>query len=154
MQQEKTMLKSTKIAIAFLAFAGTAGSLAIAADRTGGPGKWRHGMMRFDRMDKDSNGDITLDEFSAAMANRMTEADTDHDGKVTVAELAAEIEKMRAERMAKRIIDRFDTNGDGVLTKAEVESRQKKMFALLDRNDDGKIEKSEQPHHRPMQRKD
>ena len=75
-------------------------------------------------------------------------------GKVTVAELAAEIEKMRAERMAKRIIDRFDTNGDGVLTKAEVESRQKKMFALLDRNDDGKIEKSEQPHHRPMQRKD
>jgi Ca2+-binding EF-hand superfamily protein len=111
-------------------------------------------MMRFDRMDKDSNGDITLDEFGAAMANRMTEADADHDGKVTVAELAAEIEKMRTERMARRIIDRFDTDGDGVLTKAEVESRQKKMFALLDRNDDGKIEKSERPHHRPMQRKD
>ena len=29
-----------------------------------------------------------------------------------------------------------------------------KMFALLDRNDDGKIEMSERPHHRPMQRKD
>jgi hypothetical protein len=154
MQQEKTMLKSTKIAIAFLAFAGTAGSLAIAADRADGHGKWRQGAMRFDRLDKDSNGDVTFDEFSAAMANRITEADADHDGKLTVAELAAEIEKMRAQRMARRMIARFDTDGDGVLTKAEVESRQKKMFALLDRNDDGKIEKSEQPRRRQLQRKD
>jgi Ca2+-binding EF-hand superfamily protein len=154
MQQEKIMLKSTRIAIAFLAFAGTAGSLAIAADRADGPRKWRDGAMRFDRLDRDSNGDVTFDEFSAAMANRMTGADADHDGKLTVAELAAEIEKMRAERMARRMIARFDTDNDGVLTKAEVESRQKKMFALLDRNDDGKIEKIEQPHRRLLRPKD
>jgi len=55
---------------------------------------------------------------------------------------------MRAERMARRLIERFDTNGDGVLTAAEVESRQKKMFALLDRNDDGKIEKDEMPRRK------
>ena len=52
---------------------------------------------------------------------------------------------MRAERMAQRIVERFDTDGDGMLTAAEIESRQKKMFALLDRNDDGKVEKDEMP---------
>ena len=144
------MKKSTKIAIAFLALAGTAGSVAVAADRGGDMrGKWpRWGMMSLDRLDKDANGDVTFDEFSAAMDKRMSEADTNGDGKLTVAEIAAEIEKMRTERMAQRLVDRFDTDGDGVLTKAEIESRQKKVFALLDRNDDGKIEKSELPHRK------
>ncbi len=31
------------------------------------------------------------------------------------------------------------------MTKAEVEARQKKMFALLDRNDDGRIAQDEMP---------
>ena len=64
---------------------------------------------------------------------------------MTVAEIASEIERMRAERMARRIVERFDADGDGMLTVAEIESRQKKMFALLDRNDDGKIVKEEMP---------
>ena len=64
---------------------------------------------------------------------------------MTVGEIASEIERMRAERMAKRIVERFDTDGDGMLTAAEIESRQKKMFALLDRNDDGKVDKDEMP---------
>ena len=40
------------------------------------------------------------------LKSRVGEADADKDGKITVDELAAEIEKMRAERMA-RIRDRF-----------------------------------------------
>ena len=97
-----------------------------------------------------NSGDVTFEEFSAAMAKRFPSADANSDGKMTVAEIADAIERMRAERMAQRIVKRFDTNGDGELTKDEIESRQKKMFALLDRNDDGKIEKSEMPR-RPMQ---
>ena len=113
------MKKSTKAAIAFLALAGTAGSLAYASDQGERHGKWpRMGMMRFDKMDKDANGDVTLEEFTAAMDKRMVNADTDHDGKITVAEIAAAIEKMRFERMAERLVERFDTNGDGVLTEA------------------------------------
>jgi Ca2+-binding EF-hand superfamily protein len=153
-QQEKTMKKSTKIAIAFLALAGTAGSIAVAADRDEDRGKWpRHGQMRFDRMDADSNGDVTFDEFTAAMDKRLGSADADGDGKMTVAEIAAEIERMRTERMARRIVERFDIDGDGALTPAEIQSRQKKRFALLDRNDDGKIEESEMPRrHRHRDR--
>jgi Ca2+-binding EF-hand superfamily protein len=135
------MRKSTKLALAFLALAGTASGTATAADRRGdGP----RGMM-FERADADSSGDVTFEEFSAVMNQRIATADADGDGKMTVAEIASEIERMRAERRARRIVERFDTDGDGALTKAEIESRQKKMFALMDRNDDGKIVEDEMP---------
>lgn len=137
------MKKSTKIALTFLAIAGAAASTAFAADRDGRR-DGRQGM-RFERADADSSGDVTFEEFAAAMKNRIGNADADKDGKMTVGEIASEIERMRAERMARRIVQRFDTDGDGALTTAEIESRQKKRFALLDRNDDGKIVKEEMP---------
>jgi EF hand len=145
MQQEKTMKTSTRLALAFLTLAGIAGTAAYAADN--GPDRHdpRAGMMRFDRLDADQSGDVTFEEFSAALKSRIGDADKDHDGKMTVAEIASEIERMRTERMARRIVERFDTDGDGMLTAAEIDSRQKKMFALLDRNDDGKVEKDEMP---------
>ena len=140
------MKKSTKTAIAFLTMAAAAGSVAIAADNQGkrrdGP---RERGMRFERTDLDQSGDVTFEEFSAAMKTRIGGADADGDGKMTVAEIASEIERMRAERRAQRIVDRFDTDGDGMLTLAEIESRQKKQFALMDRNDDGKIAEDEMP---------
>jgi Ca2+-binding EF-hand superfamily protein len=137
------MKKSTKITLAFLALAGAAGGVAFAADKHDGPR--RGGMMRFERADADSSGDVTFEEFSAAMNKRIGTADANGDGKITVAEIASEIERMRAERMAQRLVERFDTDGDGALTVAEIQGRQKKMFALLDRNDDGKIVKEEMP---------
>ena len=145
------MKTSTKLSLAFLTFAGLVSGAAYAAgpdgDGSGGAGGagGRGAMMRFDRLDTDNSGDVTFEEFSAMLKSRVGEADANKDGKITVDELAAEIEKIRAERMAQRLIDRFDTDGDGVLTAAEVDSRQKKMFALLDKNDDGKIEKDEMP---------
>jgi hypothetical protein len=146
MQQEKTMRKSTKLALGFAALAGAIATAAYAAD---GPKDWgMHGMRgNMHKADADKSGDITFDEFSAAMKGRIDTADANHDGKVTVEELAAQLEKARYERKAKRMISRFDTNGDGELTEDEVEGRQKKLFALLDKNDDGKVEKSEMRGH-------
>jgi len=138
------MKTSTRIALAFLALASVGATAAYANDEQHG----RHdprAAMRFDRLDADQSGDITFEEFSAAMKSRIGEADKDGDGQMTVGEIASEIERLRAERMAKRIVERFDTDGDGMLTAAEIVSRQKKMFALLDRNDDGKVEKQEMP---------
>lgn len=137
------MKTSTKLALAFLGLASLAGGVAYAEGRHGPDGKGA--MLRFDRLDADQSGDITFDEFAAMLKSRIRNADANNDGKMTVEELAAEIEKMRAERMAKRLIERFDTDGDGMLTTAEVEARQKKMFALMDRNDDGKIVPDELP---------
>jgi hypothetical protein len=152
MQQEKTMRKSTRLALGFAALAGAIATTAYAAEGTKGWGM--HGMRgNMHKADADKSGDITFDEFTAAMKGRIDTADANHDGKVTVEELAAQLEKARYERMAKRMIARYDTNGDGELTQDEVEGRQKKLFALLDKNDDGKIEKSEMRgmggwHHR------
>ncbi|HET9535449.1 MAG TPA: acid-shock protein [Mesorhizobium sp.] len=140
------MTTLTKAALAFLALAGTAGTMAVASDDDFGD--WRGGKSRLERADADDSGDVTFEEFTAAMKRRIGGADADGDGKMTVAEIALEIERMRVERMARRIVERFDTDGDGALTPAEIESRQKKMFALLDRNDDGKIVKEEMPRRR------
>lgn len=141
------MKKATKLAVAFLALAGAASTVAVAADQRG-PG--RHGpgaRMDFGRADADSSGDVTFEEFAAAMKTRLSSADADGDGKMTVEEIADEIVRMRAERQAKRMVERFDVDGDGAITAAEIESRQKKMFALLDRNDDGKLVADEMPKH-------
>ena len=141
------MKTSTKIALAFLTLAGAAGAAYAADDQPGRHGP-RAGMMRFDRLDADQSGDVTFEEFSAVLKSRIGEADKDGDGKMTVGEIAAEIERLRAERMARRIVERFDIDGDGMLTAVEIESRQKKMFSLLDRNDDGKVVKDEMPRRK------
>ena len=145
------MKTSIKLAIAFLALAGAGGTAAFAAEDQ----PMRHGhrdgggaAMRFDRLDADQSGDITFEEFSAAMKSRLGDADKDHDGKMSVAEIAQQIEKMRTERMARRLVERFDSDGDGMLTSAEIDSRQRKIFALLDRNDDGKVVKQEMPRRK------
>lgn len=137
------MKKSIKIAAAFVALAGLAGTAQAAdGDRRGqGP---RHGL-NFERADADQSGDVTFEEFQAVLDGRFADTDKDGDGKMTVGEIADQILRKRAERQAQRLIERFDIDGDGALTTAEIESRQKKMFALLDRNDDGKIVKEELP---------
>ncbi len=135
------MRKSTKLALAFAGLAGAVATVAFAAE---GPGKGMHRGMMFQKADADHSGDISFDEFSNAMGQRLGKPDAD--GKITVEELAGRLEKARFERMAKRMIARFDTNGDGVLTADEIQGKQKKIFAMLDKNDDGKIEKDELPH--------
>lgn len=136
------MKKTLTMAIAFLSLAGTAASVSASQqnDRQGTAKQ-----SRFERADIDKSGDVTFEEFAAAMNKRFDKADANGDGKVTVGEIAEQIKRQRAERIAKRLVKRFDANRDGVLTKAEIESRQKKLFALFDLNDDGKLVKDELP---------
>jgi Ca2+-binding EF-hand superfamily protein len=144
------MKRNLKIALAFLALAGAVGGTAAYARDGWGGG--RHGgeraggfMPSLKQADLDNNGEITLEEFTKVATERFTSADADKNGQLTVAEVSAEIQKMRNERMATRVIERLDGNGDGVLTTAEVENARGKLFALMDRNDDGKIAGNELP---------
>ncbi|WP_296745433.1 hypothetical protein [Mesorhizobium sp.] len=137
------MRKSTTLAIAFMALAGAVGSAAYAENNDGG---LRDGiMMRLDKAMKDSGGTITFDQFSSTMDTRLKKLVADNGGKLTVAQLADALEKARYERIAERIISRYDSRGDGTLTADDITSREKKLFALLDKNNDGKIEQNELP---------
>ncbi|MER9652619.1 hypothetical protein NKJ26_03750 [Mesorhizobium sp. M0152] len=141
------MRKSTKLALAFVALAGAVGTTAYAENNASA--KMRDGMMmRLDKAMKNSNGTITFDQFSDAMNARLKKLVADNGGKLTVAQLADALEKARFERMAKRIIARYDTKGDGTLTTEDIAGREKKIFAMIDRNNDGKIEKGELPKGR------
>lgn len=146
-KKETKMTPTIKIALAFVALSSALASSAYARDGHGGKHHGgRGGMMPpLEMLDANKDGDVTLEEFTKIANERFASADADKDGKLTVAEVAGEIEKMRAERMAKRMITRFDANDDGVLTAEEAANAQKKMFALLDKNDDGKITKTERP---------
>jgi len=138
------MRKTTGLALAFVALAGAVGTTAYAENNASA--RMREGtMMRLDKAMKDSNGTINFDQFSDAMNARLKKLVADNGGKLTVAQLAEALEKARFERMARRIIERYDTRGDGTLTADDITSRQKKIFAMLDQNNDGKIEKSELP---------
>ncbi len=78
----------------------------------------------FEAADRDHDGLLTPVEFEAATPahghreapnERLKRLDQDRDGKVSRAELGAQI---------KKVFERFDTNHDGVIQRAEVEQRR------------------------------
>jgi Ca2+-binding EF-hand superfamily protein len=141
------MKTTTKLALAFTTLATFAGQAHAEMGPDGGDrrhgGRLGFGQVSLEKMDADKTGDVTFEEFKKAAGERFVLADANKDGKVTVEEMAVAIEKVRAERMAKRMIERFDVDGDGSITQAEIDTNQQKHYALLDKNDDGKLMKDE-----------
>lgn len=138
------MRKSVKLALAFTALAGAVGATAYAQERGTGDQRGAY-MMRLQKALDGADGGITFDQFSDIMGGDLKKIVADNGGKVTVEQLADALEKERFERMARRIIERFDTTGTGTLTTDDIVGREKKVFAMLDRNNDGKIERDELP---------
>lgn len=96
---------------------------------------------RLDRLDANKDGAIDEQEF--ATAQNLKDADANGDGTLSNDELVAMIQKRQAERQAERLSRRLDIDGDGKVTIAEVEQQRAKRFALMDRNNDGKLEANE-----------
>lgn len=106
-------------------------------------------IMDFDKIDTNKDGKITPDEIAAFHKARATEADTNADGVISAEELVAFGEKMAAERKLQRaqtMIDRMDVNKDGKLQVDEMKAPADagtKMFARIDTDGDGAISKAE-----------
>lgn len=69
---------------------------------------------KFKAADKNNDGALTRDEFKAAfprMADRFDKLDANHDGKVTMAEIEASMQKMHKERMER--MERMERRGSG-----------------------------------------
>ncbi|HYP99793.1 MAG TPA: hypothetical protein VER96_14055 [Polyangiaceae bacterium] len=94
------------------------------------------------RFDKNADGKLEVSELPEHMQKFMGKADTNGDGVITVEELKAGEEKMRAEHLAK-----VDTDHDGKISpeerKAAFEKFAEERFAKLDKNNDGALSKDE-----------
>jgi len=159
-----TARKNLILTVAAAAVAGTAifgaGLAQARPDAHGGKRGPAQMPIIFSELDADGNGVVTKEEMQARAQTRFDAADTNGDGKLSVDEMVAAAEaraedamKKRAEqmseRMAKRterLIENKDTDGDGMLTMAELEdtkSRGDRFFDRLDADGDGVVSQEE-----------
>lgn len=128
-----------------------AGSVADGQDKTARPdGRHHRGGRRgppdpaemVKHFDKNNDGKLEVSELPEHMQKFMGQADTNADGVITVDELKAGEEKMRAEHMAK-----VDTDHDGKVSpeerKAAFEKFAEERFQKMDKNNDGALSKDE-----------
>lgn len=92
---------------------------------------------------------MSLAEFQAAFRQRLMAGDSNHDGKISQAELAAARDALGggSGRAAKRdpslLFKRIDADGDGALSPAEIDRISARRFARLDANHDGRVTAAE-----------
>lgn len=104
--------------------------------------------------DADKNGVLTRAEVDASLSKVYSAAVGGGTG-MTEAQFETVLEARRKD-MRKAAFQRLDKNGNGKLTSEEfLSGREGGLFAMLDRNKDGVVEKSELPrrgmrgHHKP-----
>jgi hypothetical protein len=97
---------------------------------------------------------LTKAEMLARADARFDAADTNKDGQLSAAERQAGRDKMRAGfegrrggrgggGMGERMLARVDTNGDGLISRAESRAAAEARFARIDADSDGAIEAGE-----------
>jgi Ca2+-binding EF-hand superfamily protein len=99
---------------------------------------------RFERLDTNRDGKLTGDELPAERKDAILRADANKDGAVTLEELAARPRQFFVRRIEVEF-KALDADGDGKLTKAEVDAARGKPMLLLiaDANKDGVVTKEE-----------
>lgn len=154
---ETTMKLTSKTAgFGIMAVAGLMLCTAAVADSMGkmpmdgpmGMGMMHGPAMDLKAMDANSDGKVSKDEITAYRAAQTKSVDANGDGKLSVDELAAMHLKAMTDaskKMAERMVADLDTDGDGMLSAAELLERPMppNMFDKLDTNKDGFIDQSE-----------
>jgi hypothetical protein len=90
-----------------------------------------------------ADGRLTFDEFRVVSRSMITALDTDANGSLSTAELAAIPEGRRGGWTM------YDIDSDGVLTAAELEARMGPKFTMRDGNHDQAITRDEIPDGTP-----
>jgi hypothetical protein len=134
----------TKFLIA-AALAGTAlGGAAFAQTTPAAPQAAPRGMAR---ADGDGDGRVSKAEYIARADERFAKMDKNSDGKLSGDEIAPPAGNGaatgRGGMMRQRMIERMDTNHDGVVTIDEYRAMVGERFDRLDTNHDGFLDQSE-----------
>ncbi|WP_162914493.1 hypothetical protein [Taklimakanibacter lacteus] len=90
----------------------------------------------FARLDADSDGKVTINEWKPKAVKRFMRLDDDQNGTVTTAEIDTWLKK-GIERRKERILSRLDQNKDGDVTRAEVDAYIDALFNGADGDKDG-----------------
>ncbi|MEX0279574.1 MAG: EF-hand domain-containing protein [Arenibacterium sp.] len=126
------------VAVIGVAMIGTAGS-AIARP---------HGGVDFDVLDRDGNGEVTLEELRGARDARFQASDVNGDGVLSRDEIMSGVTKRQMARIDK-MIERFDKDGDGSLSLDELPERRRggdraeRMFEHADLDGNGTLSRAE-----------
>lgn len=148
------MKHKTKIALASIAGAVAVGGIAYGAQGYQQGKEMRRAFAPekiMERVDLDGDKAASTEEMTTLATSLFTAADSDADGKLTKAEIVAAIDtgsmpepiKRRSGRVADRIVGQGDINQDGTLELDEITNRIGKFHALVDWNDDGRVELAE-----------
>lgn len=141
------MKRNTKIILAGVAVVIVAGGAAL-ANQGWKMHKGKQAAIEFLKAaDLDKDDALTLTEINTAISSRFTGADGDGDKALSKVELITAVEnlgempflKRRSGGIADRVVYRMDLNEDGVVALSEIENRVAKFFAVVDRDDDGKV---------------
>jgi Ca2+-binding EF-hand superfamily protein len=93
---------------------------------------------RLKQLDSDNDGEVTLMEFIGPKEVRFAELDTDGNGILSPEELFKDLDA-EVDYRVLRTLKRFDTDGDGKITKEEYNEHTRKRFAQKDFDGDGRI---------------
>jgi hypothetical protein len=149
-------MKTALIAALAGVFAVTAAAPSFAAKDPAKKEKRIHRMIK--RADLNGDGKISESEMARGIAVTFSKIDTNGDGALSASEISGAKKVLKAERKrakasgegrlqyvkfpAKRIgkrFDKIDANGDGQLSKGELERVAERMFKKRDKNKDGYI---------------
>jgi Ca2+-binding EF-hand superfamily protein len=106
----------------------------------------------FARLDADSDGKMTVNEWKPKAEKRFLRLDDDHDGTVTTAEIDAWL-KRGIDRRKERMLSRLDQNKDGNVTREEVDAYIDALFNGADSDKDGGVTLAEIRENAPRRGK-
>lgn len=96
----------------------------------------------FDRLDANSDDQVSPDEVQPFVEKRFKRFDANGDGVVGAAEIDAHLMK-RMERRRQHLLKRFDSDGDGAITEAEFGTQVTAMFKRVDSDGNGTVSRTE-----------
>lgn len=106
----------------------------------GGRGMFRQMM---EKVDADGDRAVTQAEIDTFRTAVVTNADKSGEGDISLGEFETIYLEMTRDRMVDAFQD-LDADGDGAVTKAEMDKRFGNVVERMDRNEDGKLDRGDQ----------